>query len=290
MASPTPFSIDDQEERHFIGDLLSEEDVFEQSDGTHIDGPATSHLLTGGGVLSSSGPPIPSPSQTCRREPLPFCSGYTVSPPQWSPVNNQSLTSFIASPVATAFGPSQTATAITPTYFLEAAVNGPGEWRPFTRTSLDGFRQMSSEILYPRHTGIHVSITPASDATDMVHHYYGSVDHRHLHCCVVNTSSFTRPSDVMRRAAVSSMIERHAGMDRNLVLHAPTVHTERSTERILVREQSSGPAPDDEFLLDQGQTPPSSTGSLGSSEKRPQYGLHLPSIGAEWNSAINSAV
>lgn len=36
MASPTPFSIDDQEERHFIGDLLSEEDVFEQSDGTHI--------------------------------------------------------------------------------------------------------------------------------------------------------------------------------------------------------------------------------------------------------------
>uniref|UniRef100_A0A9J2PAM1 J domain-containing protein n=1 Tax=Ascaris lumbricoides TaxID=6252 RepID=A0A9J2PAM1_ASCLU len=181
MANLTSSSIDDQQERHFIGDLLSEEDVFGQPNGTRIEGSASSRLSTGG-VLPSSGPLGPSPNQTYWPEPPPPYSPYTVGPPQWPSMNHQPPAGLLAPPVATLFGQSPTATAVTRTDFYQAPFNGPGEWDPVTGAPIDAYLQVGSGISYSPHTGL-----PRAAPPGMTQGYAGMEPNPLLHVDTMHT-------------------------------------------------------------------------------------------------------
>lgn len=107
--------------RRFLNSSDGKNDTFNAS--VIAEGSASSRLSTGG-VLPSSGPLGPSPNQTYWPEPPPPYSPYTVGPPQWPSMNHQPPAGLLAPPVATLFGQSPTATAVTRTDFYQAPFNG----------------------------------------------------------------------------------------------------------------------------------------------------------------------
>ncbi|VDM12048.1 unnamed protein product, partial [Wuchereria bancrofti] len=81
MANMTS-TLDDQQERHYIGNLLCEEDVFGQTNGHTIE-TSGSGSVPSGNVLPSSGPIGPTPNRTFWPEPPPPYSPCSIGSPQW---------------------------------------------------------------------------------------------------------------------------------------------------------------------------------------------------------------
>lgn len=220
MANPTSSSIDDQQERHFIGDLLCEEDVFGQPNTNPIEANTCSQL-SGGSVLPSVGPLGPPPNQAFWPEPPPPYSPYTVSPPQWPSINHQPAGLF-GPPVANIFGQPPTATAVTRTDFYQAPFNGPNEWDPVTGAPIDSYPMVGSGIPFNPHTAIPMlkPMIPGGGAVNTVQHHYHNMYHHHN----IVSNHFAPPNVIS--VGGSNISSGYSNMEPTSVIHVET-HPQR---------------------------------------------------------------
>ncbi|VDD95682.1 unnamed protein product [Enterobius vermicularis] len=152
MTSYTSSTIDDQQERHYIGNLLYDDDPFspptKQSN--------TSQQLPVGSVLPGGGPIGPSPNPTFWPEPPPPYSPYSLRPPQWCPVNRQ--------PPDLYNNQLHNSCNQIPGFYQPVSYDRiqepPREWSEFGSSSLDGYSLLRPNVSY----GSHAAFT---------HHYGG---------------------------------------------------------------------------------------------------------------------
>lgn len=139
MTSLTSTTIDDQQERHYIGNLLYDDDPFSPPNNK----PTTAQQLPVSNVLSGGGPIGPSPNPTFWPEPPPPYSPYSLRPVQWCAVNRQTNELYNAQ--------IQNSYNQLPTFYSPLVYNRPRGWDSFTNTSLEGYPLLGSGLTYGSH-------------------------------------------------------------------------------------------------------------------------------------------
>ncbi|VDK80211.1 unnamed protein product [Litomosoides sigmodontis] len=195
MANVTP-TLDDQQERHYIGNLLCEEDVFGQTNGCTVETNGNG-IVSSRNVLPSSGPIGPTPNRTFWPEPPPPYSPCSIAPPHWASVGRQAPGLMAPPPTAVHYGHTPTATAVTRTDFYRSSFGGHDEWDNVPSAAVDAY--MSTRMPYSSHRTVSVlkSLVAPSGTLDTVqqHHYQNMCRHhqQHLGSSPVDPRVFATP-------------------------------------------------------------------------------------------------
>ncbi|EJD74200.1 hypothetical protein LOAG_18450 [Loa loa] len=194
MANMTS-TLDDQQERHYIGNLLCEEDVFGQTNGRTIETNGNGNVLSGN-VLPTSGPIGPTPNRTFWPEPPPPYSPCSIAPPHWAS-SGQVPGLMAPPPVAVPYGQTPTATAVTRTDFYQSSFGGHDEWDNIPGATIDAY--MSTGMPYSSHRTVSVlkSLMAPNSTLDTMqqHHYQNMYRHhqQHLGSSPVDPRIFAAP-------------------------------------------------------------------------------------------------
>uniref|UniRef100_A0A8R1XPE8 J domain-containing protein n=1 Tax=Onchocerca volvulus TaxID=6282 RepID=A0A8R1XPE8_ONCVO len=174
-------TLDDQQERHYIGNLLCEDDVFGQTNG-HTTETNGSGNKPSGNVLPGSGPIGPTPNRIFWPEPPPPYSLCSVASPQWTSIARQAPGLMTSPPAAVPYRQTPTATAVTRTDFYRSSFGGHDEWHKVPGATMDAY--MSNGMPYSSHRTMSVlkSVMPPSNTLDtMQQHHYQNMYRHHQH-------------------------------------------------------------------------------------------------------------
>ncbi|MFH4982611.1 hypothetical protein AB6A40_009320 [Gnathostoma spinigerum] len=180
-------SIDDQQERHYIGNLLVDEEVFGQTTNNTFAN-SSAHQPSGPSILTGSGPLGPSPNQNFWPEPPPPYSPYSCGPTHL-PSFERHPPSFFVQPVdGNVYTP--TATAVTRTDFYQAPFSSTGEWEGTPGRGINPYVPIGSPLPYPPQTGIMIvkpMMPPQGSVSPMQHHINNIYHHHQQHRLVRGT-------------------------------------------------------------------------------------------------------
>lgn len=170
QAVGSPRSSMDDQERHYIGNLLCDDEVFTHSSPKNLE-TNTSPLCPPANVLPSSGPIGPPPNRTFWPEPPPPYSPSMISPPQWSGIGHQRNSllreQFSQPPNPAAMGHNE---------FYQYAYSQPNEWN--TGTILT---PMDTYVTYPSQNAAMQQMMHSSplDPIQQFHSMYGRNQQHH---------------------------------------------------------------------------------------------------------------
>ncbi|MCP9261220.1 hypothetical protein DINM_004606 [Dirofilaria immitis] len=174
-------TLDDQQERHYIGNLLCEDDVFGQTNNRTIETNGSGNIPSGNVLPSSEPPPPYSPCST--------------APPQWTSIARQTPGLLAPSSVAVPYGQTPTATAVTRTDFYQSSFGGHEEWDNVPGATMNAY--MSTGMPYSSHRAVLKSLMTPSNTLDTVqqHHYQSMYRHHqhHLEGSAVDPRIFAGP-------------------------------------------------------------------------------------------------
>ncbi|KAK6103313.1 Cleavage inducing molecular chaperone family protein [Brugia pahangi] len=237
MANMTS-TLDDQQERHYIGNLLCEEDVFGQTNGHTIE-TSGSGSVPPGNVLPSSGPIGPTPNRTFWPEPPPPYSPCSIGSPHWTS-SGQSAGLLAPPPVAVPYGQTPTATAVTRTDFYQSSFGRHDEWDNVPSATMDAY--MSTGMPYSSHRTVSIlkSLMAPNSTLDTMqqHHYQNMYRHhqQHLGNSPVNPRIFaTPPPRVYSNVGESGVVH----IDSYLPQHVPPKGIEKTTSSSIEDVSSS---------------------------------------------------
>ncbi|KAL3994197.1 Cleavage inducing molecular chaperone family protein [Acanthocheilonema viteae] len=220
-------TLDDQQERHYIGNLLCEEDVFGQTNNRTVETNGSGSIPSGN-VLPSSGPIGPTPNRTFWPEPPPPYSPCSIAPPHWASVGRQ-VPGLMAPPppVAVPYGQTPTATAVTRTDFYQSSFGGHDEWDNVPSATMDAY--MSTGIPYSSHRTVLKSLmAPNSTLNTMQQHHYQNMYRHHQHhlgSSPVDPPIFATPPPRVYSSGESGLVH----IDSYLPQHLPPKGIKKTT-------------------------------------------------------------
>ncbi|CAG9535528.1 unnamed protein product [Cercopithifilaria johnstoni] len=217
MANATS-TLDDQQERHYIGNLLCEEDVFGQTNSRTVETNGSGSIQSGN-VLPSSGPIGPTPNRTFWPEPPPPYSPCSIAPPHWTSIGRQAPGLMAPPPVALSYRQTPTATAVTRTDFYQSPFGGHDEWDNVPSVTMDAY--MSNGMPYSSHRAVLKSLMAPNGTLDTMqqHHYENMYRHhqQHLGSSPVDPRIFATPPPRVYSSGESGLVH----IDSYLPQHLP---------------------------------------------------------------------
>ncbi|VDN03225.1 unnamed protein product [Thelazia callipaeda] len=210
-------SLDDQQERHYIGNLLCEEDVFVPTNSCNIETGGNNSNISSGNVMPSSGPIGPTPNRTFWPEPPPPYSPCYINSPQWTSLSHQAPELLAPLSAALSYGQAPTATAVTRTDFYQSPYGRRDEWENVSSAAVDAFMSSAAFPYAPRQTvSVLKSLMTKNNTVDNMHqHHYKNIyrhHQQHLGSAPPDRRLFTVPPP-------PSLPRVYSDVDESSVLH-----------------------------------------------------------------------